>query len=141
MTRRRTGPTDLAKALIHDRDDDACVRCRTWQDLTVHHRVNKGMGRAREPWINQAHNLLTACPTEVAVCGVSVGEGDVVGVDVGPDGLGQGDGLEPLAGGEAREVLPDKDARGRHRLAAQHGGAALPADENDPELGGWFAHR
>ncbi|WP_208874801.1 hypothetical protein [Streptomyces sp. PBH53] len=31
--------------------------------LTIHHRVNRGMGGAREPFINQAHNLLLVCTT------------------------------------------------------------------------------
>ncbi|MEE1764350.1 HNH endonuclease [Streptomyces sp. SP18BB07] len=61
MARRRTGPTAVVKALVFDRDGGACVRCGALEALTVHHRVNRGMGGAREPWINQAHNLLTAC--------------------------------------------------------------------------------
>ncbi|CAM5237373.1 HNH endonuclease signature motif containing protein [Streptomyces griseomycini] len=61
--RRRTGPTDVVKALVYARDGGACVRCETRQDLTIHHRVNRGMGGAREPWINQAHNLLLVCTT------------------------------------------------------------------------------
>lgn len=67
-----------------------------------------------------------------------VGEGDVVGVGVGPDGVEQGDRLEDLAEGEAGEVLPDEDAGGEHRFAAQHGVAARAADEDDRELGGGF---
>ncbi|WP_328736594.1 HNH endonuclease [Streptomyces bobili] len=59
--RRRTGPTDVMKAIVYERDGGICVRCTTRHDLTIHHRVNRGMGGAREPWINQAHNLLTAC--------------------------------------------------------------------------------
>ncbi|MFC9280886.1 HNH endonuclease [Streptomyces collinus] len=61
--RRRTGPTDVVKGIVFDRDGGACVRCGTREALTIHHRVNRGMGGAREPWINQAHNLLTACTT------------------------------------------------------------------------------
>ncbi len=37
------------------------MRCATALDLTTHHRVNRGMGGAREEWINQAHNLLLVC--------------------------------------------------------------------------------
>jgi 5-methylcytosine-specific restriction protein A len=59
--RRRTGPTDVVKAIVYDRDGGACVRCNGRQDLTIHHRVNRGMGGAREAWINQAHNLLLVC--------------------------------------------------------------------------------
>ncbi|MFJ4988809.1 HNH endonuclease signature motif containing protein [Streptomyces sp. NPDC088732] len=61
MARRRTGPTPVVRALVYDRDGGACVRCASRQDLTIHHRVNRGMGGAREPWINQAHNLLLTC--------------------------------------------------------------------------------
>ncbi|MET8717396.1 HNH endonuclease signature motif containing protein [Streptomyces sp. NPDC004735] len=61
MARRRTGPTDVVRAIVFDRDGGACVRCGSFQDLTIHHRVNRGMGGAREPWINQAHNLLLVC--------------------------------------------------------------------------------
>ncbi|MFD3815177.1 hypothetical protein ACFWRZ_08925 [Streptomyces rubiginosohelvolus] len=59
--RRRTGPTDLVRQLVHDRDGGHCVRCNTAQNLTIHHRVNRGMGGAREEWINQPHNLLLVC--------------------------------------------------------------------------------
>lgn len=61
MARRRTGPTDAVRALVYDRDGGACVRCGSSVNLTIHHRVNRGMGGAREPWINQAHNLLLVC--------------------------------------------------------------------------------
>ncbi|MCD9904566.1 HNH endonuclease [Streptomyces sp. MT29] len=61
MARRRTGPTEVVRAIVHNRDGGACVRCGTGSNLTIHHRVNRGMGGAREPWINQAHNLLLVC--------------------------------------------------------------------------------
>ncbi|MEU6756039.1 HNH endonuclease signature motif containing protein [Streptomyces sp. NPDC046685] len=61
MARRRTGPTDLVRSIVYQRDDGRCVRCAADQDLTIHHRVNRGMGGAREAWINQAHNLLLVC--------------------------------------------------------------------------------
>ncbi|MET8405908.1 hypothetical protein [Streptomyces sp900116325] len=59
--RRRTGPTDVVRQLVHDRDGGHCVRCNSAQNLTIHHRVNRGMGSSREEWINQAHNLLLVC--------------------------------------------------------------------------------
>ncbi|MEU3501578.1 hypothetical protein ABZ726_12650 [Streptomyces hundungensis] len=49
--------------LVFTRDGGRCVRCGTIRDLTIHHRVNRGMGGAREEWINEPHNLLTACTT------------------------------------------------------------------------------
>ncbi|MFG2408811.1 HNH endonuclease signature motif containing protein [Streptomyces brevispora] len=61
MARRRTGPTDVVRTIVFDRDGGVCVRCASLQNLTIHHRVNRGMGGAREPWINQAHNLLLVC--------------------------------------------------------------------------------
>lgn len=61
MTRRRTGPTDTVRDLVHERDGGRCVRCGSAHRLTIHHRVNRGMGGAKEPWINQAPNLLLAC--------------------------------------------------------------------------------
>ncbi len=61
MARRRTGPTEVVRAIVHDRDGGACVRCGSTHNLTIHHRVNRGMGGAREPWINQPHNLLLVC--------------------------------------------------------------------------------
>jgi 5-methylcytosine-specific restriction endonuclease McrA len=51
----------VVRTIVYDRDGGACVRCNSSRDLTIHHRVNRGMGGAREPWINQAHNLLLAC--------------------------------------------------------------------------------
>ncbi|MDI3409280.1 HNH endonuclease [Streptomyces cavernicola] len=61
MARRRTGPTDAVKDLVYRRDGGRCVRCDSLHRLTIHHRVNRGMGGAREPWINQPHNLLLVC--------------------------------------------------------------------------------
>ncbi|MFE9138046.1 hypothetical protein [Streptomyces sp. NPDC007355] len=46
--RRRTGPTDTVKALVHNRDGGTHVRCGTRDHLTIHHRVNRSTGGARE---------------------------------------------------------------------------------------------
>ncbi|MEU7228863.1 HNH endonuclease [Streptomyces chrestomyceticus] len=62
-TRRRTGPTDAVRQLVHLRDGGRCVRCDSPHSLTIHHRVNRGMGGAREEWINQPQNLLLVCTT------------------------------------------------------------------------------
>uniref|UniRef100_UPI003F498A4D HNH endonuclease n=1 Tax=Streptomyces sp. CA-136453 TaxID=3240050 RepID=UPI003F498A4D len=61
--RRRTGPTDEVRAQVFARDNHRCVRCASGRDLTIHHRVNRGMGSSREEWINRPQNLLTACRT------------------------------------------------------------------------------
>lgn len=60
-TRRRTGPTDTVRELVYHRDHGQCVRCGTARSLTIHHRVNRGMGGARESWVNEPQNLLLAC--------------------------------------------------------------------------------
>ncbi|MEV6653949.1 hypothetical protein [Streptomyces sp. NPDC051219] len=61
MARRRTGPTEVVRQLVHSRDGGQCVRCAAGHGLTIHHRVNRGMGGAQEEWINQSHNLLLVC--------------------------------------------------------------------------------
>ncbi|MGG7574153.1 HNH endonuclease [Streptomyces sirii] len=61
VARRRTGPADAVRDLVYQRDGGRCVRCRSVHRLTIHHRINRGMGGAREPFINQAHNLLLVC--------------------------------------------------------------------------------
>ena len=63
MVRRRTGPTDTVRDLVYTRDGGRCARCNSARLLTIHHRVNRGMGGAREPWINEPHNLLLVCTT------------------------------------------------------------------------------
>ncbi|MEU5181225.1 hypothetical protein AB0G49_14345 [Streptomyces longwoodensis] len=60
-TRRRTGPTDTVRQLVHTRDGGRCVRCDSPSNLTIHHRVNRGMGSSREESINQPQNLLLVC--------------------------------------------------------------------------------
>ncbi|WP_330335640.1 hypothetical protein [Streptomyces sp. NBC_00536] len=49
--------------VVHQRDGGRCVRCDSLRDLTIHHRVNRGMGSSREEWINQPQNLLLVCTT------------------------------------------------------------------------------
>lgn len=61
--RRTTGPTDAVRQLVYERDGGRCVRCNSVHRLTIHHRVNRGMGGAREPWVNQPPNLLLVCTT------------------------------------------------------------------------------
>ncbi|MFD3514857.1 HNH endonuclease [Streptomyces sp. NPDC058657] len=61
VRRRRTGPTDTVREIVYQRDGGRCARCDSVHGLTIHHRINRGMGGAREPWINQANNLLLVC--------------------------------------------------------------------------------
>jgi hypothetical protein len=49
------------RELVHTRDGGRCVRCDSTQNLTIHHRVNRGMGSSREDYINQPPNLLLVC--------------------------------------------------------------------------------
>ncbi|MFB9576334.1 hypothetical protein [Streptomyces yanii] len=58
---RRTGPMDVFRQIVHDRDGGHCVRCNNAQNLTIHRRLNRGMGSFGKEWINQAHNLLLVC--------------------------------------------------------------------------------
>ncbi|MEW1657901.1 hypothetical protein [Streptomyces sp. NPDC093707] len=60
-SRRRTGPSEDVRATVFERDKHRCVRCGSGRSLTIHHRVNRGMGSSREEWINRPQNLLTAC--------------------------------------------------------------------------------
>ncbi|MFB8025950.1 MULTISPECIES: HNH endonuclease [unclassified Streptomyces] len=60
-SRRRTGPTEAVRQAVFLRDGERCVRCGADQNLTIHHRVNRGMGSSREEWINQPQNLLLVC--------------------------------------------------------------------------------
>ncbi|NGO67014.1 HNH endonuclease [Streptomyces boncukensis] len=63
MARRRTGPSETVRELVYQRDGGQCARCGSAHLLTIHHRVNRGMGGAREAWINRPENLLMACTT------------------------------------------------------------------------------
>ncbi|MEU8540846.1 HNH endonuclease [Streptomyces sp. NPDC048717] len=49
------------KDVVFQRDGGRCVRCARAYGLTFHHRVNRGMGGAREDWVNGPANLLLAC--------------------------------------------------------------------------------
>lgn len=61
VARRRTGPANEVRDLVHRRDGGRCARCGSPDRLTVHHRVNRGMGGSRAGWINEAPNLLLVC--------------------------------------------------------------------------------
>jgi hypothetical protein len=72
---------------------------------------------------------------EVAVGGVLVCVGDVVGVGFGPEWVVERDDVQDFFRGEAGEVLPDEDAGGQHGFFSEGGVASFSADENDGELG------
>jgi 5-methylcytosine-specific restriction endonuclease McrA len=61
VSRRRTGPSEVVRQIVFTRDGGRCVRCDATHSLTIHHRVNRGMGSSREEWINQPQNLLLVC--------------------------------------------------------------------------------
>ncbi|MFJ9854878.1 HNH endonuclease [Streptomyces sp. NPDC101150] len=61
VVRRPTGPTDAVRDLVYQRDGGRCARCDSVRRPSIHHSINRGMGCAREPWINQADNLLLVC--------------------------------------------------------------------------------
>ncbi|MEK8174222.1 hypothetical protein NKH77_50315 [Streptomyces sp. M19] len=49
VARRRTGPADAVSDLVYRRDGGRCARCGSLYQLTVHHRVNRGMGGRGSP--------------------------------------------------------------------------------------------
>jgi hypothetical protein len=51
--------TKKNREIIFKRDDYACVACGTQNDLTIHHRVNRGSGGSK--LFNGFAYLLTAC--------------------------------------------------------------------------------
>jgi len=65
---RRTDPTPATVRLVRERDKHACARCATTNQLTTHHRRNRGMGGSRWPGINLPSNLLTLCGSGTTGC-------------------------------------------------------------------------
>lgn len=65
---RRTGPSRQTVRLVRERDDDCCVRCGRPGPLTTQHRVARGMGGTRRPWINSPENLITLCGSGTTGC-------------------------------------------------------------------------
>ena len=70
MSRRRknTGPAKAVAALVHDRDDGACIVCglcghSAFPPHTQHHRRPRGAGSSRLPDTNSPANLVTLCHT------------------------------------------------------------------------------
>lgn len=63
---RDTGPTRKVRSLVLDRDDHSCVSCGAvlvGRPYSLQHRVARGMGGSRQPWINSPVNLLVLCGT------------------------------------------------------------------------------
>lgn len=61
MSRRKTGPDQKTRELVLERDGHRCLTCGTTWDLTINHRINRGMGGSR--LLNSPENLTTACAT------------------------------------------------------------------------------
>lgn len=67
--------TDISRAireLVLARDSFVCVSCRRhvggMVGYSIHHRVPRGMGGSKLPWINQPGNLLTLCGSATTGC-------------------------------------------------------------------------
>lgn len=67
MSRRNTGPTAEAVALVVERDRYTCVRCghpvsgERGIGWSVQHRIPRGMGGSRDPRLNLPSNLIILC--------------------------------------------------------------------------------
>lgn len=66
--RRSTGPARVIVEEVRGRDSWCCARCGTADQLTTQHRVARGMGGTRVPWINLPANLITLCGSGVHGC-------------------------------------------------------------------------
>lgn len=60
MSRKRTGPTQKVRDLVHGRDR-GCVACGETYLLQVHHRRPRGAGGTRREDSNQPANLILLC--------------------------------------------------------------------------------
>lgn len=65
---RRTDPSAATVKQVRERDGHACVRCGSTDSLTTQHRVARGMGGTRAPWINEPANLITLCGSGTTGC-------------------------------------------------------------------------
>jgi hypothetical protein len=68
-----TGVTTLTRRLVLERDGASCVSCGRPVDVSagrysLHHRVARGMGGSKAPWINLPANLLTLCGSGTTAC-------------------------------------------------------------------------
>lgn len=64
---RYTGPSAEVVALVWARDRTRCAACANWlvgvrgEGWSVHHRLRRGAGSSRRPWVNLAGNLVLLC--------------------------------------------------------------------------------
>jgi hypothetical protein len=65
---RNTDPDREVVEIVRVRDGYACVRCGRGGQLTTQHRVARGMGGTREPWVNQPANLISLCGSGTTQC-------------------------------------------------------------------------
>ncbi len=64
---RRTGPTPETVETVWERDRGTCVVCKQpiagerGRDWSVQHRLRRGAGGTRRPWVNLPGNLVLMC--------------------------------------------------------------------------------
>lgn len=59
------------RELVLERDNQSCVSCGErifGHDYSLHHRIPRGMGGSRVPWIDLPANLLTLCGSGTTGC-------------------------------------------------------------------------
>lgn len=71
---RNTGPTPEVVAAVLERDGHRCVvhgcdirGTRGW-DWSIQHRLRRGAGSTRRPWVNLTGNLITLCGSATTGC-------------------------------------------------------------------------
>lgn len=72
---RSTGPSKRTVELVWTRDRGSCARCGRglrYEDRgfswSIHHRVGRGMGGTKQPWVNLPAALVTVCGSGVTGC-------------------------------------------------------------------------
>ncbi|MGH1563075.1 HNH endonuclease [Mumia sp. DW29H23] len=53
---------------VYDRDAHRCVRCGKGGQLTIQHRIGRGMGGTRDPKVAAVSNLLALCGSGTTGC-------------------------------------------------------------------------
>jgi len=70
--KKNTGPAVETRIDVWTRADDKCERCGIYivggGAFSIHHRMPRGMGGTKNPWINDMSNLLLLCGTGTTGC-------------------------------------------------------------------------